>query len=331
MSDAPPTNPYAAATAVNTATSWWTPQDAQVSGTVDAHIDGLTAYAGNAMTMSLHLRGAFSRVAHGFLPGGHAVTAVGGGRFPEGVAMNAELIYSASSMMAYLSNLATAVMNVGSAAQVVADCYHSTDDLSAVDLSAVDYAFARPGAPAPADLPSGLGQTWLDQMKSQLPGQPDQSAPDAPGALGASGPPAANGSTSTFQDPVTGRTVSTTLGTDPATGTVRSVTTVSDPDGRVTAVDRKWENGQWTIESTQTTTPTPGGGSDRVTQYADNSSADERSLADGSEVDTTYGPDGMVTGVRVHGPQAPAPDPTDTETNQPYITVSQELAGQLSP
>lgn len=162
-------NDYLGNTTLNTTFPWWSAQDQKLDGKLDAHIDGMTAYAKNEATISQNIG-----LESGNLGSLSSLPAQGLGThgFPEGVQAADYLVRNASEMATYVQNLAAAVLNTGMAAQTVADSYLATDgssaaNLSAISMNAVNFAFARPGATRPANLPKGIGKTYDQELQSE--------------------------------------------------------------------------------------------------------------------------------------------------------------------
>src|SRR6185312_14862565 len=75
-------------------------------------------------------------------------------------------------------NMSIGVMNVSSAAQVIANVYGDTDAGSAADMTAVNFAFAK--GPAPDSVPQYVldnVQTW-DAFTADNPGVAERLGPD---------------------------------------------------------------------------------------------------------------------------------------------------------
>lgn len=149
-------NPYAAQTQANTDAPW------VGEGTpVDVDLDGLREYAKHMadqqrdlMSRSMHLNHLLE------MP----FQAWDGAVLGEAAFVRSQLMANAKELSMYLGSLGQTLMNIGSAAQTVADCYQSADGTSAASLSAVLFAFGDKSQPRPGGLPSHIGQTYIEAM-----------------------------------------------------------------------------------------------------------------------------------------------------------------------
>jgi hypothetical protein len=235
----------------------------------------------------------------------------------------------------YLQFLEQALMNIGCAAQTIADSYASTDGWSAASLDAVRFAFGVPGAPAPSGFPpvSNL-QTWYDAYFAQL-GQAGDDQP-AQGSqwqkVGESTDPATGTATLTYQDQdghvktvvqqqVGNQVITTTTtpkGTEVVTqtgyaypyGTVTTTTTKA-PDGHVTtSTVETYSNGGTTTTtnlddkgrptSSTTVTDSPDGGQTVTTKSYDDTGKETTTSA------VTYGAENPGVGPHPDDPGADA-------------------------
>jgi hypothetical protein len=85
---------------------------------------------------------------------------------------------NAKELSIYLQNLGTTLLNIGMAAQTVADAYNSADGTSAASLNAVLFAFNEPGSTRPKGLPADIGKTVSEWELEQA--QTTPIAPDSP-------------------------------------------------------------------------------------------------------------------------------------------------------
>jgi uncharacterized protein YukE len=153
-------NHYQEQTGLNTGTEWLHDQEP-----VDVDPDGLTGYAKNMTTVQTNLNTHLSDLS---LLASTPTKAWEGHVLGEAAYARAQLTSNYTELMNYLSHLSTALMNIGMAAQTVADAYSGTDGQSAASLDAVRFAFGDPDAARPAGLPPGLGKTYLEAYIERL-------------------------------------------------------------------------------------------------------------------------------------------------------------------
>jgi len=153
-------NPYESATRHNTNTEWLNEQEP-----LDVELDGLTDYAKNMKTLSENLRDLQSALDMlGTVPTDAWENMV----LPEMAYMRHRFLGNYAELSQYLAQLQTALMNIGMAAQTVADAYRGTDGWSAASVDAVRFAFGDHSVAPPGDLPSGFNyQTYFDALNQQ--------------------------------------------------------------------------------------------------------------------------------------------------------------------
>lgn len=167
-------NPYQLATKANTNTDWLSDQTP-----VDVDIRGMGDFAQNMKTIQGNLTSEL-----GYVDDLHTVPmkAWEGTVLAEAEFVRTRMSENATELTQYLQRLSTALLNIGMAAQTIADTYGATDGFSAIDLNAVQFAFAEPGAKRPAGLPSHVtGETYRQKLAAAQPAQqPQQPRPGTP-------------------------------------------------------------------------------------------------------------------------------------------------------
>jgi hypothetical protein len=281
-------NPYAPETDRNVLD--WRDEDGHVTydawtageKTVDFNAQGLSSYMNNVVTLGDNLRGhltALTPIAE------LSSEAFGTGSYREGLILRGKMASSYQELSQYLQYLIAAHQNIAMSVQTIKDSLGDVDDLGAVSLNAVDFAYTQPGAQRPAGLPDQLGQTWQQAY--------DQAQADAAGT------PA-----STPQDGQQTSTVTVCAPDGGATATTRTTTWPADkPDKRSTSTR---EVHTVTDHGTTTTTTT-----DRGTTGAPSDQTVSTVASDGSTSRTQTGYDHgkPVPGTTVvTGPEAPVPD-----------------------
>ena len=172
--DEDPYNPYEPQTLHNTRTDWLDDQKP-----LDVDLDGLTDYAANMETLSENLRdlqGSLKLLAT--VPNQAWDTAV----LSEMGYMRHRFQGNYAELAQYLGKLQVALMNIGMAAQTIADAYRETDGLSAASVDAVRFAFGDHRVDPPSGLPAGIDyQTYFQHLanQQQTPGQEASDQPDA--------------------------------------------------------------------------------------------------------------------------------------------------------
>ncbi|WIM97983.1 hypothetical protein ACTOB_001551 [Actinoplanes oblitus] len=215
-------NPYDKQTAANTNTPWL-----HDGPKVDVDLDGLREYAKLMMKAQLDLSSRRTHLSQLFeLP----TTAWDGEVLGEAAWIRSQMSANASELNTYLSNLGQSLMNIGSAAQTVADIYEHGDAVSAASMNDVLFAFGDKSVPRPDGLPSYLGKTYSDALAEGS----KEAGPAADSAEWVDQGTVANGPYQTLQTSVANgqrRTIETT--TIPNSGTTIVTTTVYDKKGHV--------------------------------------------------------------------------------------------------
>lgn len=292
-------NPYENETSENLRFDW---SDGRAD--IDVDLDGMAEYAQHVVDIQRHLldnMGSLSLLAS--LPG----KAWEGIVLPEGAYTMTRMLNNYNELQVYLSHLATALMNVGSAAQTVADSYGATDGWSAADLNAIEFAFGVSGAERPSGLPPMIeGTTYWDAYFDSL-DNGDTAAPPATSPLWtdagrttnpdgsvtrtATGPNGQRMEIRTFTVPGSSQTVTTTTvyaangtqlsSSSTTTSTYLNGNTVvkrtTNPDGSTTEERTAYEGGEVSSQST-------------VNQDADGNTT--------SSTETVTNPDGSQTTTR---------------------------------
>lgn len=300
-------NPYASQTRANTNVDWsgrFTDLEDDANGDVDIDLEGIAEYAQMMMTIQRNLMDGMGDVSDlGSLPG----KAWEGVVLPEGRMAMMRLSENYSEFQAYLQHLGTALMNIGMAAQTVADAYANSDGWSAASLNAVDYAFGISGAERPAGLPPWVdGKTYFDLLRENQGGTPPPgSALWRDGGEESTSPYT---STRTAYGPNGERMVVTTS-SPPGGGTTYITTTIYGRDG------------QQISQSSQT-----------VSYYRDgNTNVQVTRNSDGTETErrTTYGDNGQQTGESTVNRDANGNETrsTTTETNDDGSQTITERSG----
>lgn len=165
-------NPYGEQTNVNTNQAW-----AGDGLPVDVDLDGMTEYAEQLEAASQDV---MSRSGNFMSLTSMSYQAWDGMVLGEAEHFRNQFTANAKELFAYLRELSTALLNVGMAAQTVADAYRNSDGWSAASLDTVMFAYGMPGATRPEGLhPMVGGETyWGLQEKQQRAGN----APIDPGS-----------------------------------------------------------------------------------------------------------------------------------------------------
>jgi hypothetical protein len=248
--------------------------------------------------------------------------------------VRSQMLANASEFSSYVRVLGQTLMNIGSAAQTVADIYNSADGLSAASLNDVLFAFGDPNASRPKGLPKQIGQTY------------DQAVADA---AAKSGTPA---DSPLWQEP-TERTISpyqkeavsvgpngetrvVTTSTPPGSGTIVT-TVVYAADGKVLSstssrtsysYDYSTRTGTQTVQSysgdkltgtsvTRTTTDTSGNLTNQTT-----TNSDGKGNTTGSRTETVN----QETGEQTETTTSVNEKHESHETDR--VTIGKETAGQ---
>jgi hypothetical protein len=228
-------NSYQDQTNQNTSTTWLDDQKP-----VDLDLDGLVDYAKDMKLIQGNLN---HKTGNLDVITSLRAAAWKGAVLPEAACAADVVQANYGELRQYLMYLGTALLNVGMAAQTVADAYASTDGWSAASLDAVEFAFCDPGAQRPTSLPTWVtGKTWLDAYL-----EAQQAGEGAPGT----------GGTWTDQGQTAGPGGATTHTAVRSDGTTRTITTFSVPGGGPTIVTTTVTSRDGTVlfqQSEQTTT-----------------------------------------------------------------------------
>jgi hypothetical protein len=277
-------NPYSDQTKANTHTPWLAE-----GPPVDVDLDGLREYAKLMMKAQLDLSNRRTHLSQLFeLP----TTAWDGDVLGEAAAIRSQMSANASEFNTYLANLGQSLMNIGSAAQTVADIYEHGDAVSAASMNDVLFAFGDKSVPRPHGLPSYLGKTYADALMEGA----KEGGPAADSAEWQDQGTVAQGPYQTLQTSVAGgqrRTIETT--TLPNSGTTIVTTTVYDQKGHVVSTfTTRTETTYDSRTNVQTTKETTSSG-----KTVTGTSTTAKTYADGQvvrEVTTSADADGVVTG-----------------------------------
>lgn len=178
-----PPNPYADATAANTDPAFLNKSDGSplLGDGVKANLDDLKGYSLNLNEIQANFAELGRSVAD-------SLRSMVAGAFPTGgnhgleweAAMNSLAQYNAFQFQQLVFNMALGVQNVARAAQAVANSYGNTDDTSAANLAAVQFAFGDKSKVPPGFPAWALGNipTWA-QVRAENPPVPPARVPDA--------------------------------------------------------------------------------------------------------------------------------------------------------
>ncbi len=157
-------NPYIRQTLANISTGWLGP-----SAPLEVELDDMADFANSMVEVQKFIEEHKSYLdpMDTFLGQSWDAYALGEARWA-----HARFAHSRAELQQYLANLSMGVMNVGMAAQTIADIYRNADEFAAADVNAVRWAFADPSAPRPDNLPP-----WLAKAKTY-----SESLPVPPGA-----------------------------------------------------------------------------------------------------------------------------------------------------
>lgn len=183
--------PYEAQTDANTSQEWLSDQEP-----LDVDLDGLSDYASNMKTISDNLRDLSGQLQ---LLQTLPTQAWEGDVIGEAAYMRHRFIGDYAELQQYMANLQQALMNIGMAAQTIADAYRDTDGWSAADLNAVKWAFGDHTVPRPAGLPDGIEyKTFFELQHEQRQAQLGDEQSDRPAAVWSDQPPQTQDGVTTF-------------------------------------------------------------------------------------------------------------------------------------
>ena len=313
--------PDSSATSRNTSSDWLGDMKP-----VDLNLHGLADYANNLKTISENLGHHQPRVLEQMR---EIIPDAFFGGFPEIEESGRVHAQNLGEFSQYLRFLAQAVLNVGSAAQTVADSYHSTDGWSAASLDAVKFAFGDPGAKRPPGLPSWVPTTtWLDSYLQQQAKDAQQGGQDTTWSpAGSTTDPTTGTVTMTYTDnaghtkTITiehagNQTITTT--TTPQGTTVVTSTTSTYPYGSVTTKTTKAPNGHIST----TTEETYSNGSTSTTSYLDDKGKET------TQSQVTYGQESPGVG---NHPDSPGEDATNKLNDQLKHDMGDKAPKILAP
>jgi hypothetical protein len=263
-------NPYYEQTNVNTNQPW-----VGDGLPVDIDLDGMTEYAEQMEAAS---RDVITRFGNLMPLAQMPFNAWDGETLGEAKHFRDQFQLNAQELFQYLRNLSTALLNVGMAAQTVADAYGNSDGWSAADLDAVMFAFGMPGAARPEGLHPMVGNEtyWGQQFKQQEEG----TAPIDPGSTEwgeetTSTWPYGSVTTATHPNGQTREILIESVG-----GGTLTTTTVYARDGSIVTQTSQMVSREYVGNSTRTTT----------TNYDRDNNVTGR-----TEQNSTYNDDGDVT------------------------------------
>lgn len=322
-------NPYQDQTTANTDRHWLDDQKP-----VDINLEGMAEFAKNMVTikenLSSHQNYVTSMLAS--LP----TQGWEGGALPEGAYARKKMLDNFADFQQYLTQLGTALNNIGMAAQTIADAFSGEDEWNAATLDAVNWAFGDTNARRPSGLSQFVsGKTYYDAYFEQLE-QSSESTNTAgvqwtqqPGTTISYGPYTETIQRATAPDGrvMEIRTVSGPSGTTITTrllspeGNVLSETsqqkhTYTDGNSTVTQTTNYDANGNRTGSTTKRTDSTTD--DETTTQY----DADGRQTTSHSTVTNDDGTQTTSTNVTTYGEDG---RPTTTETQ--HLETGQNTAG----
>lgn len=152
-----PADVYSQQTQANTGMAWL-----QDDTPVDVDLEGMAGYAKNMMVVQEHVR---SDQGNLDLLGNFPFKAWHGSVINEAGYVRSHMTANYTELMNYLAHLQQGLMNIGMAAQTVADAYQGTDGTSAASLDAVKFAFGDTTVAPPGDLPPMEYKTWWDAQQ----------------------------------------------------------------------------------------------------------------------------------------------------------------------
>jgi hypothetical protein len=249
-------NPFQDSTNQNTSTTWLGDQKP-----VDVDLDGMGDYAQSMKRIHDNLMNELGYVDD---LASRPMTAWAGPVLGEADYIRTRMRDNSTEFTEYLKRLRDALLNIGMAAQTIADTYASTDGTSATSINTVLFAFADPGASRPSGLPSFVtGETYADKMR-ELEAQQAGQAPAA-GSPEWGNPErweSVEGSDGTVTQTATTadghRMEIVTTGT--GTGAVTTTTTVFAPNGtRLSASSQRTTTASYPYGTITTTTDTRDG------------------------------------------------------------------------
>jgi len=315
--DETPPNPYASSTYSNTHPAWLDNAQGTLNADVKANLDDLKGFSANLD----EIQGNFAEMGRGVAEPMRSSVA---GAFPTGgdhgleweAVMNSLGVYNAFQFQTFVANLALGIKNVASAASAVANSYANTDDTSAANMAAIDFAFGDTSK-VPGGFPSwALDQipTWKEFSKDHPIPPPAEVPKDGlpPGAVTVT--TSGNTTTTTVKLPGGGTMVTTeehwgAYGSTGVTttvvvnGQVRSKNTTYTYGGATHSEDREYTydkdgkpTGDRVVRSGETSTHTYSDGSERT----DDSTTTYQYDDEGNAIPSTSGSSVTVGSERPH-------------------------------
>ncbi len=249
-------NPFQDSTDYNTSKTWLDDQKP-----VDIDLDGMADYAQSMKRIHDNLMGELGYVDD---LATRPLTAWAGPVLGEADYISTRIRDNSTEFNEYLKRLRAALLNIGMAAQTVADTYASTDGTSATSINTVMFAFAQPGASRPSGLPSYVtGETYADkvrELEAQQAGQaPAAASPDWGRPERWESEEAPDGTVTQTATTADGhQMVIVTTGT--GTGAVTTTTTILAPNGtRLSASSQRTTTASYPYGTITTTTDTRDG------------------------------------------------------------------------
>lgn len=276
-------NPYSEQTAVNT-----DPSRLGDGLPVDVDLEGIVGYAEQMQTASTDV---LSRLPDHSDLGTMPLNGWDGDVLGEAQYFRHRLQTNAAELNQYLGSLGLALLNIGMAAQTVADAYGNSDGWSAASLDTVMFAFGMPGAARPEGMHPMVGNEtyWGNHYKQMR----DGTAPVDPGSTDWTEQPTVYMGNMSIQSATLPNGQRRTIETRSTADGVMTTTTVYAANGAVLTrtgelVSARYSNGS----AYQTTTTYDGNG-------AVTGRTEERrtTTSDGdvtSENTSTYGSDGQL-------------------------------------
>jgi hypothetical protein len=149
-------NPYQDQTTANTDRHWLDDQKP-----VDVNLDGMAEFAKNMVTIKENLSSHQRQFIE--LLGSLPTAGWKGGALPEGAYARKMMMDNFLDFRQYLTQLGTALNNIGMAAQTIADAFSGEDEWNAATLDAVNWAFGDTDARRPPGLSQFVtGKTYYD-------------------------------------------------------------------------------------------------------------------------------------------------------------------------
>ena len=166
-------NPYQEHTTANTSPTWL---EVGKGEQIDLDLDGMGEFAKDMVKIQEYLN---ARLGNLDLLGELPKDAWEGNVLGEVSLISTNMFNNYKGFAQYSRYVATALNNVGMAAQTISDIYGSADGWSAASLGAVNWAFGDKQAPRPGNLPAFVGKTfWEHYNESVANGAPPADSPE---------------------------------------------------------------------------------------------------------------------------------------------------------